>query len=124
MPKPNAFKQNCPSSRILERLGERWAMLLLVRLSDGPVRYLQLQRDIEGITKKMLTQTLRRLERDGFVVRQTIRLRPLAVEYALTPRGREVTPLIVQLKRWAEQNWRAIGASNAAFDGGHFQVPN
>jgi DNA-binding HxlR family transcriptional regulator len=126
--KPDALRAACPSRDILARLGERWAMLLLVRLSGQPTRYGQLQREIEGITRKMLTQTLRRLERDGLITRRLLSRRPLAVEYALTPRAREVVPVIVSLKRWAEKNWRAIHESNAAFDRGrpncYSQVPN
>jgi DNA-binding HxlR family transcriptional regulator len=115
-PAADVFKETCPSRGILARLGERWAMLVLVRLKTRPLRFGTLQRELEGISQKMLTQTLRRLERDGLITRRTICLKPLAVEYDLTPRAREVVPVIEQLKRWAENNWRAIRDANASFD--------
>jgi DNA-binding HxlR family transcriptional regulator len=91
-------------------------MLLLVRLKDRPRRFGELRREIEGITKKMLTQALRRLERDGLISRRTLGARPLAIEYLLTERGRDVVPIVARFKQWAESNWRAIHDSNRAFD--------
>lgn len=115
-PGPDAFREVCPSRKILSRLGERWAMLLLVRLKDRPRRFGELRREIEGITKKMLTQALRRLERDGLISRRTLSARPLAIEYLLTERGRDVVPIVARFKQWAESNWRTIHDSNRAFD--------
>ena len=97
----DALRYACPSRAILARLGERWAMLLIVRLKDGPMRFGQLSRAVEGITQKMLAQALRRLERDGLVARETIQAKPLAVQYQLTPRAWEIIPAILELKRWA-----------------------
>jgi DNA-binding HxlR family transcriptional regulator len=119
LPSADAFKQLCPSRRILERLGERWAMLLLVRLESGPMRFGELRREIEGVSQKMLTQTLRRLERDGYIQRHKISDRPIAVEYELTERAREIVPIVASLKRWAEDNWQAVHDSNVAFDARH-----
>jgi DNA-binding HxlR family transcriptional regulator len=115
-PVANAFKYLCPSRNVLARLGERWAMLLLVRLKDEPMRFGELRREVEGITQKMLTQSLRRLERDGLITRRTVSEKPLAVEYSLTKRAREVVPTIISLKKWAEANWRGIQDSNRIFD--------
>lgn len=113
----DAFAEDCPSAGVLSRLGERWAMLLLVRLSERPMRFGELRRGLGRITQKMLTQSLRRLERDGLVSRTTLSERPLAVEYRLTERAETVVPIIASLKGWAEQNWQAVGISNVEFDG-------
>jgi DNA-binding HxlR family transcriptional regulator len=110
------LRDACPSRGILARLGERWAMLILVSLRSGPLRFGQLQREVEVITKKMLTQALRRLERDGLVSRLTVRARPIAVEYRLTPRAHDVVPTVLALKEWAGRNWKDIAQSNDAFD--------
>jgi DNA-binding HxlR family transcriptional regulator len=118
-PKPDAFLALCPSRHVLARLGERWTMLLVVRLKDGPVRFGELRRSIEAITQKMLTQTLRSLERDGLVSRRLVSDRPLAVEYDLTKRGKDLVPIAVLLKGWAEKNLSAIEAANNEFDALH-----
>ena len=75
-----------------------------------------MQRKLEGISQKMLSQTLRSLERDGLVTRTVLDLRPLSVEYALTPRADSLLPIVVALKAWAEANLDAIEKSNAKFD--------
>ena len=80
------------------------------------MRFGKLRKEVEGITKKMLTQTLRRLERDGLISRSVISNRPLAVQYQLTRLGRDVVPVVVKLKGWAEKNWQAIHEANESFD--------
>ncbi|RRA49293.1 helix-turn-helix domain-containing protein [Acidipila sp. EB88] len=113
---PDVFGISCPSRGLLERLGERWTMLVLIRLKDRPVRFGQLRRDIQGITQKMLTQTLRRLERDGLVLRHTVREKPIAVEYQLTEMVKNLIPTLLILKQWVEANHSAVLVSNAAYD--------
>lgn len=102
---PDAFLKACPSRALLARIAEKWALLVLVALEEGPTRFGALRRRIEGVSQKMLTQTLRALERDGLVTRHLHDEMPLRVEYALTDRGHELLPLAAQLKHWAEKNF-------------------
>lgn len=122
-PAPDAFVHICPSRDVLARLGERWTSLALVALKDGPMRFGALSRKIEGISRKMLSRTLRSLERDGLLTRTVRDLRPFSVEYGLTPRAADLVPIVLALKRWAEANLHAIEACNAAFDGASDRAP-
>ncbi|MEO0924053.1 MAG: helix-turn-helix domain-containing protein, partial [Pseudomonadota bacterium] len=88
--------------------GEKWTMLALVALENGSVRFGELHRKIEGVSQKMLTQTLRNLEQDGMVTREVFNEMPLRVEYALTPLGSGVLPLIKAIKRWSEEHLEEI----------------
>lgn len=116
IPSPDSFAAACPSRGLVARLGEKWAMLAIVALSDGPVRFGALRRRLEGISAKMLGQTLRSLERDGLVARTLRDARPIAVDYRLTALGRDLFPLAKSLKAWAEANLQAIEAENARYD--------
>ena len=102
---PDAFLKACPSRALLARIAEKWTLLVLVALRDGPVRFGALRRTVEGVSQKMLTQTLRALESDGLVTRHLYDEMPLRVEYELTDRGRSLLPLADQFKRWAEANY-------------------
>ncbi|MFN3945278.1 MAG: winged helix-turn-helix transcriptional regulator [Allosphingosinicella sp.] len=104
-PAPDAFLKACPSRALLARIAEKWTLLVLVALEHGPVRFGTLRRQIEGVSQKMLTQTLRALESDGLVSRRLYDEMPLRVEYALTLRGRSLLPLAASLKHWAEENF-------------------
>jgi DNA-binding HxlR family transcriptional regulator len=116
-PRPDAFVHNCPSRAVLARIGEKWTTLALVWLDEnGPTRFGALQRRLEGVSQKMLTQTLRHLERDGLVERRLFDEMPLRVEYSLTGLGRTLVPLVRDLKAWAERHLHAIERSNAAYD--------
>jgi DNA-binding HxlR family transcriptional regulator len=115
-PKPNAFVRVCPSRQLLARIGEKWTLMAVVALADGPVRFGGLLRRLEGVSQKMLSQTLRNLERDGLVTRTLVDERPLRVDYALTERGRDLLPLARALKAWAEANLHPVLTSNVAFD--------
>ncbi len=112
----DAFRSACPSRAVLSRLADKWSMLILAALSADAVRFGALRRRLEGISQKMLSQTLRNLERDGIVVRKVFPGRPLRVEYELTARGRSVLPLAQMLKAWAETHMKELKRSNAAFD--------
>lgn len=103
--KPDAFLLACPSRDFFARIASKWALLVLVGLKDGPVRFGALRRRLEGISQKMLTQTLRALEADGLVERHLYDEMPLRVEYELTASGRELVKHAVKLKKWAEQNF-------------------
>lgn len=115
-PAPDAFVSICPSRLVLSRIGEKWTMLALVTLAGGPVRFGGLRRRLQGVSQKMLSQTLRNLERDGIVSRMVATERPLRVDYELTARGRTLLPLTMALKTWAEENLKEIERSNKRFD--------
>jgi DNA-binding HxlR family transcriptional regulator len=115
-PAPDAFLKLCPSRAVLARIGEKWTALVLVALKDGPMRFGALRRRLEGVSQKMLSQTLRHLEQDGLILRTLHDERPLRVDYALTPRGADLAPLLVALKAWAERHLHAIQHSRSEAD--------
>lgn len=115
-PAPDAFIAACPSRGLIARLGEKWALLAIIALADEPVRFGALKRRLEGISAKMLGQTLRILERDGLVSRSVLATRPIAVDYRLTRRGEDLLPLARRLKRWAETHLADIEADNRRYD--------
>lgn len=112
----NVYDEGCPARLVLNRLGDKWALLTLDRLRDGPVRFNGLRRDIHGISQKMLSQVLKRLERDGLVSRTVTPTVPVTVEYALTPMGGTLTHAVGFLTHWAETNMPAITAAQSAYD--------
>ena len=84
---PNAYSADCPTRQILDRVGDKWAVLILLLVRDEPMRFNALRRTIEGISQKMLTQVLKSLERDGLIRRRAIATVPVTVEYSITPLG-------------------------------------
>jgi len=115
-PKANVFSATCPARAVLEVLAEKWALLLIHRLAAGPARTSELRRRIGGISEKMLIQTLRRLERNGFVARQAYAEVPPRVEYSLTPLGASLSGPITLLDHWVERHLPDIAAAQGAFD--------
>ncbi|RYG70698.1 transcriptional regulator [bacterium] len=99
-----------------DRVGDRWSLYILGQLRHGPCRFNQLRRDIEGISQRMLTLTLRHLERDGLVKRTVYPTNPPQVEYALTDLGLTLLPPIVALIDWAEEQYANIHKSRQAYD--------
>lgn len=95
------YRLDCPSRRLLDRIGDRWTVLLVGALDDGPQRFGALATRVGGISQKMLTQTLRSLERDGFVTRTVYPEIPPRVEYELTPLGRSLQGPLRALEEWA-----------------------
>ncbi len=114
----DVFKAACPSRRVLEILAETWALLLIHTLADGPARTAQLRRRVDGISDKMLIQTLRRLQRNGFVARRAFPEVPPRVEYSLTPLGVSLSEPITALDRWVERNLAEIAVAQTRFDQG------
>jgi DNA-binding HxlR family transcriptional regulator len=116
---PDVFDKDCPSQRVLSRVADRWAALIICALHEHKtMRNGELLRKIGGINQKMLTQTLRNLERDGLVSRRVYPVVPPKVEYALTRLGRSVYKPLYALCRWTEQNldelkilWSRTGAA-------------
>ncbi|WP_405985092.1 winged helix-turn-helix transcriptional regulator [Streptomyces sp. NBC_00872] len=107
---------DCPTNRLLDRIGEKWVALILKELAGGPRRYGELARTIAGASQKMLTQTLRRLERDGLLTRTVTPAVPVRVDYALTPLGQSLMPVMQAMTRWAEQNMNQIDAAREDYD--------
>ncbi len=112
----DAFLAACPSRQVLARISDKWVALILVALAGGPLRYSDLGRIITGVSQKMLTQTLRILERDGLVARTVTASVPVRVDYQLTPLGDSLMPAVNAVKAWAEEHITEIEASRAAYD--------
>jgi len=108
MAKANPFNGNCPSQDILALIGGKWSMLLLCILRSGPVRTGELGRRAGGISQKMLTQTLRDLARHGIVTRKDYGEVPPRVEYALTPLGRSLSALVIEIEHWVAANYNRM----------------
>lgn len=110
--------QDCgPLAKILQRIGDKWTLLIIVLLGEkGPMRFNEMRRLIGGISQRMLTLTLRALERDGLVNRTVFPTVPPKVEYALTPLGQTLLPPIESLVTWGRANLGAIAEAQAAFD--------
>jgi DNA-binding HxlR family transcriptional regulator len=100
----NVLRQDCESRQALDRIADKWSVLVVYALVDGPRRHGELMRMIEGISQKMLTQTLRSMERDGLVLREVRNQVPPHVEYALTPLGRTLEEPLVAICTWAMEH--------------------
>ena len=110
-------QESClPVRAILQRVGDKWSVLIVMLLSDGPRRFSELRRDIEGISQRMLTLTLRGLERDGLVTRTVTPSIPPRVDYALTPLGESLRAPVAALGQWAVTNQQEIDAARRRFD--------
>lgn len=103
-------------TNVLQRVGDKWSMLVVTVLADGPRRFSELRRDIEPISQRMLTLTLRSLERDGLVTRTVTPTIPPRVDYELTPLGRSLQKPVLDLALWAVANLPQITAAQAVFD--------
>jgi DNA-binding HxlR family transcriptional regulator len=101
---------------VLDRVGDKWSVLAIALLGGGTRRFNELRRTIEGISQRMLTLTLRGLERDGLVTRTVFPTVPPRVEYSLTPLGRTLLQTVTELANWASSNGQAIQQARVAFD--------
>lgn len=99
---PNPYDRACPTREVLDRIGDKWTVLIIGALSEGPRRFNDIARRIDGISQKMLTQTLRSLERDGLVKRTQYLEIPPRVEYELTSLGESLRTPLRALELWAE----------------------
>lgn len=108
---------NCPSRDILDLIGDRWSLLLLLVIAQGHHRNGELKRRVGGISQKMLTQTLRALEANGLVVRRDFQTVPPHVEYHLTPLGASLGHSLIPLFEWIEREFDAVVAARVAFAG-------
>jgi DNA-binding HxlR family transcriptional regulator len=110
------FSQACPSRQALELIASKWALLVIPALAEGPVRNNELMRRIEGISQKMLTQTLKELVRNGLVLRFDRQTVPPHVEYQLSALGQSLSETLIPLDNWAERNHQNLKAARERFD--------
>ncbi len=109
----NVLAAECPSRPVLQHLTSRWGVLVMVALATGPHRFAQLRRAVGGVSERMLSQTLKELEADGFVLRVAQDVVPPHVDYSLTPLGREAAGHLIPLIRWIEGNIGTLRAARA-----------
>ncbi|MBV2154992.1 helix-turn-helix domain-containing protein [Kitasatospora sp. SUK 42] len=114
----DAYLATCPARQLLDRISDKWVSLVLNALADEPLRYRDLNRIIAGVSQKMLTQTLRALERDGLLTRTVTPSVPVRVDYELTPLGRSLLPVMASIKAWAECHIEEVQAARGDYDRG------
>jgi len=112
----NVYDSNCPTRAVLDRIADKWTILVLGLLGNGPRRFSSLQREIDGISQKMLTQTLRGLERDGLIRRTVYPEVPPHVEYDLTVMGRTLFEPITAVSRWAQEHISEVTVAQQVYD--------
>lgn len=108
--------ETCPIRNVVSQIGDKWSMLILFALVDGADRFNALKNRIVGISQRMLTQTLRELERDGYVLRTVYPEVPARVEYELTDMGKELVKPLYQLVSWADTNQNKINKNRTQYD--------
>jgi DNA-binding HxlR family transcriptional regulator len=114
--KGNAFDPNCPTRAILDRIGDKWTVLVVLSLRGGPLRFTELRDGIGRVAPKVLTQTLRRMERDGLITREVYPEIPPRVVYTLTPMGASLTEPIAAITEWAETHLPSITKAQQRYD--------
>jgi DNA-binding HxlR family transcriptional regulator len=112
----NVFDPNCPTRVILDRIGDKWTVLAVLLLRNGPLRFTRLRDGIGSVAPKVLTQTLRRLERDGLVTREVFAEVPPRVVYSLTPTGESLIKPIAAVTEWAETHMPVITQAQQEYD--------
>lgn len=118
---PNILDPNCGSRRVLDVLADKWTMITVYTLAQGTKRFGQLQREIGGISQRMLTQTLRDLERDGIVKRTVYPVVPPKVDYCLTPLGETLIEALTAVCHWAQGHLSEVEAARACYLEDHEQ---
>jgi DNA-binding HxlR family transcriptional regulator len=113
---PDVYKFICPSRQVLKRIGDKWTVLIIGILERGTIRFGTLRREIAGISQKMLTQTLRNLERDGLVKREVFLEVPVRVEYSLSELGKSLLPVLKPLMEWSEDHLKEIQRIQNQYD--------
>jgi len=106
----------CPVREVLDRIGDKWSVLVLHLLAGGTLRFSELRNAIDGISQRMLTVTLRGLERDGLVTRTVFPVVPPRVDYELTEMGRSLSQTVCALVAWADENRPGIDRARADYD--------
>ena len=112
----DVYARDCPTRLLLDRIADKWTVLLLTTLNAGPMRFNALKRRVDGVSQKMLSQTLRQMERDGLVTR-TVEVRaPVSVAYGVTPLGQTLVGALQPMIDWAETQMPVVTAAQTAFD--------
>ena len=106
----------CPARQLLEAISSKWVTLVMLALADGPLRHSELRRRIPGASQKMLTSTLRSLQRDGLVSRLVTVSVPVRTDYELTPLGHSLLVVVHGLKGWAEENMDGVASARMDYD--------
>ena len=112
----NPYVATCPTRQVLDCIADKWAVLIIGLLQNDTHRFGEIRRVVQGVSQKMLTQTLRSLERNGLVHRQLHASVPPKVEYSLTPLGRSLSQVVEQLRGWSETHIEDVLRSRALFD--------
>ena len=112
----DAYLATCPSRKLLDRISDKWVTLVICALADGPMRFSALSRHLAGVSQKMLTQTLRTLERDGLITRHVTPTVPVRVDYELSPLGDSLLVPIQHMKEWAETYMPDVMAAQLGYD--------
>jgi DNA-binding HxlR family transcriptional regulator len=112
----NVYDANCPTRLVLDRVADKWSVLVLGLLAQEPIRFNELRRRIGGISQKMLTQALRQLERDGLIKRKVMPTVPVTVEYSITPLGGTLSKTVDALSTWAEKHFPEVLRAQQAYD--------
>ena len=107
---------NCPVRDVVDGVGGKWSSLILLLLADGAQRFGAIRRQVPDISQRMLTQTLRDLQRDGYVSREVFPTQPPSVEYSLTELGYSISQPLIELVTWAKNNHSAVRESRLRFD--------
>lgn len=116
-PEWNPYDRNCPTRQLLDRIGDRWTVLVIGTLQSGPQRFGEIARHIDGISQKMLTQTLRALEHDGLVTRTQYPQIPPRVDYELTEAGQSLRAPLKALEDWAKQHMASVREARDVYGG-------
>jgi DNA-binding HxlR family transcriptional regulator len=112
----DVFARDCPTRQLLDRIGDKWSVLILLSLGDGAMRFSTLKRRIDGISQKMLSQALKALERDGLISRAVEPTVPITVSYAVTPLGAELLGTLQSIINWAETRMPIVAAAQHGYD--------
>nr|WP_224725088.1 helix-turn-helix domain-containing protein [Paenibacillus vietnamensis] len=121
---PNISMESCSYRHVLEIISNKWTALAIYAMEDGTIRYGEMMRRIEGVSQKMLTQTLKQLERDGVVNRKLIPSVPPVTEYSLSPLGESLIPIMRMLKVWAADNYDSVLEAREEYDSQRVRVKN
>ncbi len=113
---PNTYAATCPTRMVLDRVADKWTVLVLGLLAESPHRFNELRRKIGGLSQKMLSQTLKTLERDGLVDRRAFATVPVTVEYSITPLGLTLARTVDGLRLWAETHMTDVLTAQRRYD--------
>ncbi|WP_312596552.1 helix-turn-helix domain-containing protein [Brevundimonas sp.] len=112
----DVFAADCPTRQLLDRIADKWSTLVLIVLGQGPIRFNALKQRVDGVSQKMLSQTLKSLERDGLVSRSVVASVPVSVTYAVTPLGMTLMAAMQSMIDWAETRMPDVAAAQEDYD--------